>query len=735
MKRTPLAITIGLLCCHNAMANAETTDQQTYFMQEMVVSATRTEQDIRDVSASVVAVSAADVEKAQAQNLKQVFADEPGVSLSTDGRFGLAGVNIRGRDSNYVKTMVDGIELPSSYAPDWSEGKKYNNGIELDTLATLEVNKGPASSLYGSDALGGALILRTKNPADLLGDGDGSAFNVHSGYASADDSYKVTAEAANRSGDLETLLIYTHRNGHAEQTHSNDNSIGPDRGKADPSDYHSNNYLAKAYYQLDDQNRIGITGEYFSRGLERQLLSEEGSKTRLSNENYLYYYNVSSISNDRRYRASLEHQWLGGCCAFDELQWSVALLDSQSQQDKYDDRYLNDDFDYQRRRHYFMDDRSWQADLLLFKGLEFNHGYHEISYGANWVHNDFKVTEITYNLTENTNVENTTRMPDATSTKWGVFVQDQMFLADEKLVVTAGLRYDGYKATPDNSKHNKDKEEDEQYKRYYGMRTNAFTGRLGAVYHWNHAFSTYAQISQGFKAPTLQDLYYGYSTGAVIVANPDLKPEESLSYEVGLRFNSASTKLSLAGYYNDYKNFFEMTKIDAPDLGTNVYTTLNIDSSEIYGIEFKTDWDLAQLMSMPAGFSAGFNVAWAKGRDKDTGNAINSVAPLSSNLKFGYDAPSGVYGSQLSLKAVAAKSGSDWAPTSSTQLDAPGYATLDLTAYYQPLDQLTVRAGVFNLTDKKYWDYMRLSGLTNTQGLERRTETGRNIGVDVSYRF
>ncbi len=721
MKRTPLAITIGLLCCHNAMANAETTDQQTYFMQEMVVSATRTEQDIRDVSASVVAVSAADVEKALAQNFKQVFADEPGVSLSTDGRFGLAGVNIRGRDSNYVKTMVDGIELPNSYAPDLSEGKKYNNSIELDTLATLEVNKGPASSLYGSDALGGALILRTKNPADLLGDGDGSAFNVHSGYASADDSYKVTAEAANRTGDLETLLIYTHRNGHAEQTHSNDDSTGRGRGKANPLNYHSNNYLAKAYYQLDDQNRIGITGEYFSRGLERQLLSDEGHSMN-SHQGTYTYYNVSNTSDDTRYRVSVDHQWLGGCCAFDELQWSVSLLNSQSQHDVYDDRYLSGELEI-RQRHRLANDRSWQADLQLFKGLEFAHGYHEISYGANWAHNDFSIKEIHYNLTNNI-PDQKPFMPDATSTKWGVFVQDQMFLADEKLVVTAGLRYDSYKATTDdNTRHN-------------SPRTDAFTGRLGAVYHWNHAFSTYAQISQGFKAPTLENLYYGYEEGAVIIANPDLKPEESLSYEVGLRFNSASTKLSLAGYYNDYKNFLERAKIDAPELGTNVYTTLNIDSSEIYGVEFKTDWDLAQLMSMPAGFSAGFNVAWAKGRDKDTGNAINSVAPLSGNLKFGYDAPSGVFGSQLSLKAVAAKSGSDWASTRwGTQLDAPGYATLDLTAYYQPLEQLTVRAGVFNLTDKKYWDYMRLSNVTSTLGLDRITETGRNIGVDVSYRF
>lgn len=69
------------------------------------------------------------------------------------------------------------------------------------------------------------------------------------------------------------------------------------------------------------------------------------------------------------------------------------------------------------------------------------------------------------------------------------------------------------------------------------------TGKLGAVYHINDKLSTFAQISQGFKAPTVEQLYYEYDTGAEFVPNPDLEAEKSLSYEIG--FEVKTTLLSL----------------------------------------------------------------------------------------------------------------------------------------------------------------------------------------------
>ncbi len=141
-------------------------------LNKVVVSATRTEQNIEDVSSSVASVSSEEMDANLVTDIQDAVKYVPGVSVGGTGRFGVGGFTIRGMSESRVKAMVDGVEQPVSY--DAGLGVKADvmkfsqNMYEMDTLAAIEVNKGPASSLYGSDALGGAVIMRTKNPEDLL---------------------------------------------------------------------------------------------------------------------------------------------------------------------------------------------------------------------------------------------------------------------------------------------------------------------------------------------------------------------------------------------------------------------------------------------------------------------------------------------------------------------------------------------------------------------------------------
>ncbi|BDM62968.1 ligand-gated channel [Shewanella sp. NFH-SH190041] len=730
IKRKKLACCIGLICSQGLLpAQAQNNDE--YYLDEVVVSATRTEQQVRDIAASISRVDAKQIEQSMAQDLQQALADEPGVTLSGTGRFGLSGVNIRGRDANYVKTLVDGVELPAGYNPGADMMRKYNNTIELDTLAVLEVNKGPISSLYGSDALAGTMVVRTKDPADLLADGDGSAFGVKSGYASADDSVKATAEMANRTGALETLFIYTHRQGHEQKTHGGADIVGENRGEADPLNYRSDNLLAKVYYQLNDAHTLGLAAEHFTREQNIDLLSREGDSIKMGPLVYLYS-DVHGRDEDSRTRVSIEHDWQANITLFDQLQWQLAYLQSDSNHDNYD--HLDKEMhgkplsSQNRNRHRAGEDNSWQADIQLLKALEFNHGYHELIYGASYIRNEFSLHYQDIDMDTGKVTDKHAEVPGAKSDKWGVFIQDQMFLAEEKLVLNTGLRYDKFKAQPD------------AISGYASAENDALTARLGAVYHWNNTLSSYTQISQGFKAPTVQDLYYSYEMGAVLAPNPDLKAEESLAYEMGLRYNTEATKLTFATYYNDYKNFIEDKMINPADPehdGKEVWTKVNVARAKIYGAEFSANWDLAKLFTAPNGLTAGFNVNYSKGEDKQTGAAIDTVAPLSSSASLGYDAPDERFGGKLTVTAVAGKSGNEWSNDNEVDnIKAPGYVKADLTTYYQPVHGLMIRAGLFNVTDVKYWDYMDLAGIDKGDtGLDRRTQPGRNWGVDVSYRF
>lgn len=129
---------------------------------EVVVSATRTEQSIKDTSSSISKVTSDDIEKTMATDIQDALKYTPGVSANGGGRFGLSGFTIRGMSDSRIKMLVDGVQQPTPYNPGSNEQRKYPSTIEIDTLKAIEVNKGPSSTLYGSDALGGTVLMETK---------------------------------------------------------------------------------------------------------------------------------------------------------------------------------------------------------------------------------------------------------------------------------------------------------------------------------------------------------------------------------------------------------------------------------------------------------------------------------------------------------------------------------------------------------------------------------------------
>ncbi|MEZ9524259.1 TonB-dependent hemoglobin/transferrin/lactoferrin family receptor [Enterovibrio norvegicus] len=721
IKKNKLALLVSLFCAGSAAA------QEVYTFDEVVVSATRSEQNISDVAASVDVVDSKNIEEDLAQDLEQAIANEPGVSMPGTGRFGNSGFNIRGLSENYVKTMVDGVEQPTSFDPGADVMRKYNNNVETDTLQRIEINKGPSSSLYGSDALAGAVIIRTKNPEDLLADeGDDTYAAVKTGYYSVDESYKATATIANRTGDLETLLIFTHRDGHETATHGSGADIeNRDRGQADPFDINSDNLLAKAFYQLNDDHRIGMTGEIFNREADGLILSNEGYEIM---PGFVYTRNSAS-DEDRRKRLTFEHDWQANLIAFDRLKWHLTGLESESLHNTYDETPAHG----YRNRMRNGEDKSVQLDAQFDKAFELDTSYHEISYGFNYITNEFNLDYRDMYLEghkagtfENKDGD----VPNAESVKWGIFIQDQAFFLEERLVLNAGLRYDNFSAEPKGTSD------------YAKSDSDAVTAKLGAVYHWSQRVSSYANISQGFKAPTLQDLYYFYETdaayGAVYEANPDLKPEESLGYETGLRITQDYGRFDFAVYYNDYKNFIEGTKLaDDNGEGKELWSKQNISKAEIYGAEFKAQLALDVLMDAPTGLYSDFSVAYTQGKDKENGEALDTVSPLSAYFALGYADVEGTYGGKVAVKAVAGKSDDDWSNANGNDnVTAPGYAVTDVTAFYRPMTDLTLRAGLFNAFDKKYWEYTNLIGSEAIdQGLDRRTQPGRNWGIEAEYVF
>lgn len=707
-RKTPVAIIVSASLALPSFA------ENTYIVDEIVVSATRSEQKITDVSSSIELIDREALDQNMITNLKDTLDNTPGVEAQGGGRFGVSGVNIRGMEGNRVKILVDGVQQPTSYNPGASQQRKYPNTIEADTLSSIEINKGPSSSLYGSDALGGTVLFSTKDPQDVLvTKEDESRFAIKSGYSSVNEEFKNTLTWAARKGKVESIVMLTYAEGSEYETHGDgSDEIGTGRGAADPADTTLANGLAKVYYQANENHRLGLTFEYFDYQYDSYLASLEGYEIMPG----FAYTDSSTADHNKRMRIGFEHQWQLNSLLADDLTWEIAYQTTESKSDNYDTTNWGVVYvDRERNRQRIASDDSVQFDIQANKLISTDSVNHELSYGVSLLHNDFTLENTDYILSAGTSSSGSTGIPNAEIIQWGVFAQDQAFLMNDKLVLSAGLRYDSFSTKPTKT--------DGYSVQQIDNKNDAFTARVGAVYHVAPLFSPYAQISQGFKAPTVYDLYYSYDSGAIFNGNPDLEAEKSLSYEVGFRGKNDNLQYEFSAFYNLYDDFITSEVIGEQD-GKDIITVVNLDEVKIYGVEFSS------LVKGPSGTYASFNIAYVNGEDKSTGNTLDSIAPLTSNIGLGYDNQQYKFGGLINYKVVAKKD--EW--QDEDHIDAPSYNLVDITAYYQPVQDLTLRAGLFNAFDEKYWSYQDVTSNDSTLD-DFSTQAGRNWGVSAEYSF
>ena len=219
-------------------------------LDKVTVTATRSEKALSKAPASVTVISAQEIEDGLIKDIKDLVRGEPGVSVrnaparftaagASTGRDGNAGFNIRGLEGNRVLIVVDGVRVPDSFAFG-AQSVGRGDQVDLDTLKSVEIVRGPASALYGSDGLAGSVSFITKDPSDILKGGDAFAGRARIGYASADESWTESALLAGQVGRWEGLLTYTRRDGEGQKTAGTNASANTDRTTANPEDNQSN---------------------------------------------------------------------------------------------------------------------------------------------------------------------------------------------------------------------------------------------------------------------------------------------------------------------------------------------------------------------------------------------------------------------------------------------------------------------------------------------------------------
>ncbi|MFW7523540.1 TonB-dependent hemoglobin/transferrin/lactoferrin family receptor [Vibrio ostreicida] len=707
-KKSLLSASVVLALTSNAHA------QEYALFEEVVVSATRTEQQLEDVAGSVSVVTDKQIEKTLSSNVDDVLQYTPGVDVVSDGRMGIQHINIRGMEGNRVNILVDGVSQPYLYDQSFSFISSGRIALDTDMIKAVEVVKGSASSLYGSDGIGGIVAFQTKGPSDFLTEGDGFGGQIKFGFDSRNDAFTENVVLANRSGDLETMVAYTRNDAELidnfAQGNYQDYSPKDVNAKAD-------NLLVKLQYQIDSANRIEFTGE---------SIAQKAS----GNIEHASFSSYTNNDTTDRTRLSLKHIWKGETALADKVSTQISWL-SHEQNNITDRVGTSRGSVVNEIKDYSYEDKGIQSDVQIDKYLSLDNSEHFFTYGLALARKDIRNDNNIIDRSNNDQASTYFYQPNATETRIGLFVQDQISFMEDDLIVTPGVRWDKFETKPDASTTGIPSGQT-----YQTNSSSALTARLGTVYSFNDTSKVFAQISQGHRAPTFEELYYSMpGHGYTNVPNPDLESEESITYETGYRHNTDVSHSEIAIFYSDYKNFIDVVDIGA---GASEFQHQNIGKATIKGIEFSNQLAVSELFDLPKGLSSNIAASYTQGEDGEN-KPLNSIQPWNAVLSFDYDAPSKMWGTSLAMKYYAEKKLSDinvdpdGSIRTADEVGTPSATVIDLTAYYRPMDDLTLRAGLFNLTDKKYWKWndVRGEGALNDDD----TQAGRNWAVTAHYTF
>lgn len=728
-------------------------------LEQITVSATRQAQSVASVPSSVSVHDRAELDRQNVNNIRELVRYEPGISVGGAGkRASNSGYNIRGIDGNRVLTQIDGVEVPNSFSSG-PFAQSQRNYVDPEIVKRVEVLRGPASALYGSNAIGGAVNYYTLDADDIIKPGQNVGARLKTGYSSADESWLTSATVAGRLNDVDGLLHLSQRNGHETESYGNNNGTGLQRTEANPEDARTTNVLAKLGWNYADNARLGLTYEKYKDDRSTDQKSAIGGP--YNNGSPLGMY-TSRTGNDviTRERFGVENSFALNRLLVDNVKWSLNYQSAKTGQDTLD-RYFPYSRDVWRNRDMTYQEKQWVLDVQLDKAFQIADTEHLLTYGTTVKRQETtglrqgngicaRVFGSCRTLGADSPSDRLVRssdFPDPTTTSYGLFAQDEIRWNDWTFL--PALRYDYTRLNPKITQEflnavalTNAGQVDGKDKTWHRL-----SPKLGLTYAITDQYTWYGQYAEGFRTPTAKALYGRFenrTTGYIVEPNPNLDPEKSKSYETGLRGRFEAGSFDVAVFYNKYRDFINEDAIKPGDTQLK-FQSANIKHATIKGAEFKGRLNL-DTFGAPKGLYSLGSLAYTYGRNDDNGEPINSINPLTGVLGLGFEQDN--YGGLLSWTLAKRKDRVDdsnfHAPdgiAASSPFKSPGYGVLDLSGFYKVSNDITVNAGLYNLTDKKYWRWDDLrgydgvgeAGQTSPANLDRLTQPGRNFAINVVW--
>lgn len=487
----------GMAVAGEPGVDPSTTDPVT--VREVVVTATRTAQDPIEAPATVSVTTQQEIEDGLFTDIKDLVRYEPGVSVRSSparfgaasgstGRDGNAGFNIRGLEGNRVLIQVDGVRLPDAFlfGPQAVGRGDY---VDLGLLKSVEILRGPASALYGSDGVAGAVSFITQDPADLLSGDQALGARARVGYASADESTSTGLTLAGRTGAWSAMLAWTGRDGAEQETQGTDESEDARRTAANPQEVSADSWLGKLVFQPNAAHRFRFTAEQQDREVVTEVFS--GRAAPVAAPAVLpttAVIDLDARDTTERTRLALDHQWRPASGPVEETHLTVYHQDAEVVQFAAEDR--NGAADRTRLNTFHSEVVGFSGQARL--GFDLFGVRHRITLGAD------------ASETSQEGIRDGTVPPFGETfpgrpfplTDYrlaGVFLQDEIRLLDGRLTLYPALRYDAFEIEP--------KADALYVGATESTRDSRLTPRIGAVYWATPGAGPVRQLWRGLPRP------------------------------------------------------------------------------------------------------------------------------------------------------------------------------------------------------------------------------------------
>lgn len=701
-------------------------------LDEIVFSANRTREKKIDIPYSVEVIKQKDIEFGNQPTTGDFLANTGNVFVQKS-QLGGGSPSLRGFEASRVLIVVDGVRMNNAI---------YRSGhlqdvmtLDAQMLDRTEVIFGPASTMYGSDALGGVMHFYTKN-AELSNDGKmlvkanamvrfASVNNESTGHLDFNIGFKKFASLTNITysnfGDLRCGSVKLNgyvnswdRNyyaGRHEQlvdigTPSNPIIVG-NGVQIDTMFVNQNNNILKGsgYRQLDIMQRFVIkTGQHLTHNMNFQLSQNPdlprfdrlagdyvGKKFKYAENRYSQSRLLSAytLNYDRKTLIS------------DNIQLIVAYQ-------KIDQDRITRKFGKSNRTTQMEDVGVVSANLDVVKNFQKKH---ELRYGMEFTSNDVKSTAKNDDILKDSSYRADTRYAASSTMQTFAAYFSHAFEVNDHFIISEGVRYT-------NTSVNCNFTDTLPFKFPFtkaSQKSQALTGSLGFTWKAENDYKVSLMANTGFRTPNVDDMSKLFDSGGgiLIVANPNIKPEYAYNFELGInKIINQRYKFDLTGFYTIVENYLTQRdfKYNGQDTVTydgnkyKVQAMQNTDRAYIYGFNAACQFDFNEHIS----FKSNLNYTFGRYSDvkNDTVVPLDHIAPVFGQSSLMFKAKR--TDAEFFVRYNGKKALADYSPSGEDNLQyatangMPAWFTLNVRAGYNLTKNLRVNFACENITDNRY---------------------------------